>query len=34
MDTFKRASERSDRKIKELEIKEAIVQEERVTLQL
>ena len=31
---FKQDSERSDRKIKELEIKEAIVQEERVTLKL
>ena len=32
LNTFKQASERSARKIKELEIKEAIVQQERVTL--
>lgn len=34
LNTFKQASERSARKIKELEIKEAIVQQERITLKL
>ena len=32
LNTFKQASEKSARKIKELEIKEAIVAEERITL--
>ena len=34
MNTLKQASDRSARKIKELEIQSAIVQEERVTLKL
>jgi len=32
LNTFKKESEKSERKIKELEIKEALVQQERVTL--